>query len=160
MFQPLIAIVASVPPFWCSSKGTRVQSVQLPCSGQESSDSVSLCQWQPQNLSKAGDFIRSCRALICRNRRKFSSPPLPLHFTFLLSLQWNDTFCCTDECQEIPRSQARFVSITQMHSVFSTREINRLISLVHHTINDLCAQTDLIHSSPVVHTTNAASCLL
>lgn len=46
---------------------------------------------RPQNLSKAGDFIRSYRAVIHRNTRKISSPPLSLHFTFLLSLQRNET---------------------------------------------------------------------
>lgn len=115
---------------------------------------------RPQNLSKVGDFIRSYIAVICRNRRKISSLPLSLHYLFIVfAVEWH-MFCCMDELSWKNKGQARFFSITQMHSVFSTWEINRLIGLVHQTINNLCTQIDLIHNSPMVHTTNAASCLL
>lgn len=92
--------ISALCQYYCPA-AARIAVVQSPCAS-----------GRPQNLSKAGDFIRSYRAMICRNRRKISSPPLPLHITLLLSLQWNETCSCMDGHLEILRSQARSVSIT------------------------------------------------
>lgn len=158
--------MAPVPPFWPSSKRTWVQSVHCA--------SITALQWPGRHWFS---FLVPVAGHEISGKQVTSSDPIDL---FLVRTEkGSQVHCClytlpfhslcggmkpvllhawtsgnTEEsgwvCLHYPNALC----------IFYSSEINRLISLVHQTINNLCAQTDLIHNSPMGHATNAASCLL